>query len=415
MQRAFIISTGTELMLGSTVDTNSVFLSQHLTALGFKVIGKSIVGDSEEYIEQAFRQGLQAADLVVSSGGLGPTRDDLTKETACRALKVEPVLVEEEAQRLRDYFKRRQREMPQANLKQAMFPAQATVLRNRMGTAPGMYLKLDDKLVVLLPGPPREMMPMFTEEVEPLLKQDFALQADLVARRTIKVLGPGESQVESLIGDLMDSGSGYSLALLASDGEVHVKITAEGDNPRLSRDIMEKISAEIEKRLGNHVFGRDEDTLEDRVADLLVKRGYMTAVAESCTGGLLAKMLTDKPGSSKYFWGSVTSYSNQAKELLLHVSHDTLAEFGAVSPQTAEEMARGLLKVTGVDVTLAITGIAGPDGGSPEKPVGLVYIGLADGGGCRTRELRFVGSRDAIRILSAKSALDLLRRHLLEG
>ncbi|HWP96189.1 MAG TPA: competence/damage-inducible protein A [Syntrophomonadaceae bacterium] len=413
MQRAFIISTGTELMLGTTNDTNTTFLSQKLTALGFKVVGKSTVGDSEEYIGDAFRLGLQAADLVVCSGGLGPTRDDLTKETACRVLGVEQVLMEEEAGRLREYFRSRQREMPESNLKQATFPREATVLRNYFGTAPGMYLKRQNTVVVLLPGPPREMQPMFKGEVEPLLKQDFALQADLIARRTVKVLGLGESQVEARIGDLMDHAQAYSLALLACDGEVHIKITAEGENSRDSHDIMEKISVEIQQRMGKHIFGRDEDTLEGQVADLLVRRGLRVAAAESCTGGLLSKMLTNQPGSSNFFWGSVCTYSNQAKESFLHVSPDTLAEFGAVSPQTAEEMAQGLREFSGVDITLSVTGIAGPDGGSDEKPVGLVYLGLSTPESCQTRELRFVGTRDAVRTLAAKCALDLLRRHLL--
>lgn len=413
MDRAFIISTGTELMLGSTVDTNAVFLSQRLSNLGFKVISKCVVGDSEEYIKQAFEQGLRLADLVVSSGGLGPTQDDLTKETACRVMGVEAVLFDEEVKRLRDYFQRRRREMPQANLKQAMFPREARILANGAGTAPGMFLMKNGKAIALLPGPPREMELMYSEQLEPLLKNQFAV-GNRVARRTIKVLGPGESQVEQLLGELMNE-SGFALALLAKEGEVQVKVSAEANSLVESQKVVEQAVVKVEDRLKGHIFGYDDDTLEGSLACLLNQQEVRIAVAESCTGGLVAKILTDLPGSSGYFWGGICTYSNEAKKALLGVSKDTLENNGAVSAETAEEMAQGLLLRSGVDIALSITGIAGPEGGSEEKPVGLVYLSLASRGQVSTRELRFVGSRGAIRTLAAKSALDYVRRYLLGG
>lgn len=413
MQRACIISTGTELMLGSTVDSNSVFLSQRLTDLGFKVVTRYTVGDSQEHIRHAFTQGLRQAELVVSSGGLGPTLDDLTKQVACQVLGVEAVMNEAEVQRLREFFRRRNREMPEANLKQAMFPDQAQILPNRVGTAPGMYFARQGKAVVLLPGPPREMEDMYCNALEPVLKRDFFIKQK-VARKTVKVLGPGESQVEVLLGRLMEK-PGYSLALLARDGEVHVKVSAEAEDMGKAETICDKAVSQIEERLASHVFGYDDDTLESRVAGFLSQRGLRLAVAESCTGGLLAKILTDIPGSSSYFWGSVCSYSNEAKEIFLGVNPDTLNRFGAVSSETAAEMATGLRQRSGADYTISITGIAGPGGGTADKPVGLVFIGLASPEGCIVKELRFVGHREAIRILAVKSALDLLRRHLTGG
>lgn len=414
MYKAYIISTGTELMLGSTMDSNSVFLSEQLAAAGVKVIGKSTVGDSAEYIRAAFENGVNMADIVISSGGMGPTSDDLTKEVACAVMGSEMIVFDEEVKRLEDFFRRRKRSMPECNLKQAMFPREAKILKNSRGTAPGMYLKKDGKVVILLPGPPREMQNMFSNEVEPLLKQDFPA-VNQAARKTIKVLGPGESQVEEMLGELMHAVDGYSLALLAQDGEVHIKITAEGKELLDSQEILAGVLKQIEEKMGKSIFGYDDDSLEAMVGDLISRQGKTLALAESCTAGLLAKMITDIPGSSRYFWGAVASYSNDAKMKLLGVRDATLREFGAVSSETAAEMVRGIIEKSGVELGLAITGIAGPDGGSEEKPAGLVYIALADAGSCWVKEMRFVGGRDAVRILAAKTALDLLRRYLLYG
>lgn len=412
MNKAYIISTGTELMLGTTVDTNSVYLSRKLCELGIKVVGKSIVGDSTDYIRMAFQTGFQSADLVIASGGLGPTLDDLTKEVACQVLGVQMELVDEEAQRLKNFFSRWGRTMPESNLRQAMFPEKAVILKNPRGTAPGMYLRQEDQTVVLLPGPPREMIHMYETEVEPLLRRDFGSDAGRVASRTIKILGLGESQVDEILAEVLKDPRGCSLALLAQDGEIHIKITAEGKDGPDSLQILDEVCRQVVERLGDYVFAYDEDTLESIAAGLLVAEGSMLAVAESCTGGLLAKTLTDSPGSSQYFWGSVTCYSNQAKERLLGVSPETLEQYGAVSPQTAAEMARGIMAVSGADYGIAITGIAGPDGGTETKPVGLVFIALQDGQQCQVKEMHFVGGREGTRILATKTALDLLRRQI---
>lgn len=415
MKKAYLISTGTELLLGHTVDSNSTFLAQKLAELGIKVIGKSIVGDNRETITAAFKTGLELADLVVATGGLGPTRDDLTKEVACEALGCELQIIEEELQGIEAFFAQRHRKMADCNRKQAMFPPEATVLKNRLGTAPGMYLAKDGKVVVLLPGPPREMQDMYIMAADPLLRQEKGLAGPGGQSRIIKVLGPGESQVEELLKGILDDQQDYGIALLAQEGEVHIKITVDGIDHTKTGQRLDELGQRIEKALGRNVVCFDEETLTGVVAKQLRRQGLSLAVVESCSGGLLSKMITDLPGSSDYFWGGAVSYSNAAKRTLLGVKAETLRAYGAVSSETAAEMALGLQQVSGADVAVSITGIAGPDGGSEDKPVGLVYIGVAWQQEAKVKEMRFVGDRNAIRTLAAKSALDLVRRRFLTG
>jgi nicotinamide-nucleotide amidase len=253
---------------------------------------------------------------------------------------------------------------------------------------------------------------MYIDQVKTRLERDYVNELQKVVKRTIKILGPGESCVEEMLGELMQDSRGCSMALLAAEGEVHIKLTAEGNDEAGSRRILDELSEAIRQKMGRHIFGYDDDTLPGRVGKLLSAAGEKLAVAESCTAGMLGSIITEVPGSSDYFWGGVVSYSNECKMKLLGVNEKTLTQYGAVSPQTAEEMARGILRLTGVDLALAITGLAGPTGGTEEKPVGLVYIALAFENECIVKELHFVGPREAIRKLSAKSALDLLRRHL---
>ncbi|NLB89144.1 MAG: competence/damage-inducible protein A [Syntrophomonadaceae bacterium] len=415
MKKAYIISTGTELILGNTMDTNSVFISQSLGLIGIKVIGISVVGDSQEHLKNAFELGLKSADIVIASGGLGPTRDDLTKEVACEVVGATLKLNEEVANHLQEYFSRRNKEMPNSNLKQAMFPSEAIILDNPIGTAPGMYLKKDDKVIVLLPGPPKEMKKMFNEQVKNRLVEEFNLTHNLSATKTIRVFGPGESQVEEMISDVIENPRGCSIALIAKEGEILVKVTAEGKDIEDSKRILQEIVDEICRKLGKYIYGFDDDELYTIVPTMLIDNNLTLALAESCTGGLLSKYLTDKAGSSKYLWGSVISYSNESKEEILGVANQTLSQYGAVSRETAEEMSRGIKKLSGASLGLAITGIAGPDGGSEEKPVGLVYIALASDTGVFCKEMRFVGDRTGIRTLAAKSGLDMIRRYIQLG
>lgn len=412
MKKAYIISTGTELLLGSTLDTNSVYISERLHEIGIRVIGKSVVGDNENTIKQAFNNAMELADIVISSGGLGPTFDDLTKTIACEVMNTRLELRDEEVAKLKDFFTRSHRQMPEINLKQAMFPPEAIVLKNPIGTAPGMYLDMNNKVIALLPGPPREMKEMYQNQLEPLLKKDFQLDKNKAAVKTLKVLGLGESQVEEILADIIKNPAGCSMALMAKAGEIHIRVTAEGCNVEHSENILAQLTDKIINLLGNYIYGFDDDTLQQITSQMVRDSGKKIAFAESCTGGLLSKMITDLPGSSEYFWGSVISYSNGAKVKLLGVKEQTLDTFGAVSEQTAREMAFGIINKSGADIGAAITGIAGPDGGTPEKPVGLVYIAVAEARECKVKELHFVGPRDAVRVLSAKSALDMVRKHL---
>lgn len=410
MKNAYIISTGSELLSGVTPDTNSVYLTSRLQDIGIKVIGKTTAGDNHEQLKLAFGIAKESADIIISTGGLGPTFDDLTKIVACEIMDCSLVIRTEEEERLRNWFARRQRSMPEINLRQAMFPSEAIALFNSRGTAPGMYLQKNGKTMILLPGPPREMQPMYAQEVEPLLQKEFGVLLFKTINRNIKTFGIGESQVENKLGELMNCPKGISMALLADEGEVHIRLAAEAGQQ--DSQLLDDYTGKIMERMGRDVFGLDHETLAGNTAALLKSQGKNLAVAESCTGGLLGKMVTDLSGSSEYFWGGVISYSNESKQKLLGVRQNTLLQYGAVSPETAREMAEGVRTIAGTDAALAITGIAGPDGGSAEKPVGLVYIALAHDRGVEVKKLRLGLGRDFIRILAAKSALDLLRRQL---
>ncbi|MGE5545038.1 MAG: competence/damage-inducible protein A [Bacillota bacterium] len=412
MKKAYIVSTGTELLLGNTADTNALFLSRELSALGIRVIGRATVGDNREMIKYAIRTGCDLADLVVCTGGLGPTADDLSREAACEVLGLPLIQNNEELTRIRDYFSRRRREMPESNRKQSMFPPDATVLKNRVGTASGFMVSSHDKTLVLLPGPPHEMEVVFKEELEPRLRHWLGDSGRVMISRTIKVIGPGESQVEAMIADVMADPEGCSLALLAVGGEVHIRITRDAAVQSEANEAVNSVIHRLRKNLGDNIYGEDTDTLPELIIRLLGSRGYTVALAESCTGGMVGKMLTDVPGSSAVFWGGVISYSNEAKTRILGVNEETLKKHGAVSPETAREMARGVRRLSGSTYGISLTGIAGPEGGTAEKPVGLVYLGLATVQGEQARELRLMGGRDGIRTIAAKSALDWLRRTL---
>lgn len=302
--------------------------------------------------------------------------------------------------------------MPQVNEKQALFPTGALIFKNTRGTAPGFAVSQNGKTVVCLPGPPREMEAMFERELEPFLHSLIQGQGKVRLAKTLLVMGPGESQVETLIQEIMDHPQGCGLALIAKDGEVHIRITCENVGFKEADQMLNNVVEQVKARLGASVYGEDKQTLSEVVIKALATRGQTLGLAESCSGGLVSKLLTDVPGSSQVFWGGVVSYSNEAKENLLGVKSETLKRYGAVSRETAKEMAEGIRNLGHCNYGLSLTGIAGPDGGSEEKPVGLVYVGLASELGTQVKEIRFLGERDRVRMLTAKSALDWLRRSL---
>lgn len=408
MIKVFIISIGNELINGENKESNSIYLSNKMDKLGARVTGRTIVGDNEKELSQVINNALEIADIVLCSGGLGPTSDDISREGLSRILGISLELCSEEEAKIKDFFVKKQRDMPKNNLKQAMFPANAYSLANKNGTAPGIYLKIDKKILVLLPGPPHEMSLMFEDEVILLLKKDFSFNYDVKTKKKsiIKLFGIGESKVEEIVSNLFNEYSNTSVAYLVQDGEIQIKLESNTEDSNL-----EIIKKNIIKRLDEYIFGFDEDSLLSICSQLLRASSKKLVIAESCTGGNLSKQISDIPGSSEYFWGSVVSYSNEAKLKLLGVKQESLESFGAVSKEVALEMAKGVLEVANADIAISITGIAGPTG-SDNKPLGLVYISLVDKHNSMVFERRLLGDREMIRSLASKTALDLLQRYL---
>ncbi len=401
-----LISVGTELLLGNILNTNAQYISQKLADLGVNCYLQTTVGDNAHRLEEAVRRALARADVVILTGGLGPTADDLTKETVSAAFNRELVTDEESLITLKARFEKMEREMTPNNLKQAMFPEGSLILPNPNGTAPGCIIEEDGKCAVMLPGPPHEMEPMFDNSVMPYLEKKSGTK---LYSRMIRIFGKGESSVEYALHDLMDY-ENPTVAPYALASEVKLRVTArckdEAEGERLMRPVIEEICA----RLGDVVYSLEGKELHEVCAELLIKSGQTIAVAESCTGGMLASKFVSVPGSSKYFLEGCVTYANGAKTARLGVSEGTLARFGAVSPETALEMARGMKKTSGADIALSTTGIAGPDGGTQEKPVGLVYVALVTKNAEQVMEFRFTGSRERIRNLACLNTLDMLRR-----
>ncbi len=409
---AELICVGTELLLGNIVNTNAAFLAEQCAALGLSMYYQSVVGDNAERLEGMLRTAVGRSDVVILSGGLGPTEDDLTKETAAKVMGrplVEDGRAREEIART---LARMGRDITENNWKQALVPEGSKVLYNPNGTAPGIIMDGGGACVVLLPGPPNELMPMFKEQVAPYLakKQPMA-----ICSKMVKLCGIGESAAETRIKDLIDAQENPTIATYAKTGEVHLRVTARAEDEARAQELIRPVAEELKQRFGSLVYADDAQvTLEQSIAVLLEKYRLTLTTAESCTGGLLAGRLVNVPGISRFFKEGYVTYSNEAKEKRLGVSPDTLREHGAVSRQTAEEMALGGAKSAGADVCVAVTGIAGPDGGTAEKPVGLVYFGCYCKGRIRTEKKQFSGSRGRIREYSVATALTLLRQAILE-
>lgn len=409
--KAEIIATGTELLLGQTLNTSAHYLTGKLSGLGIEVDYHITVGDNAERIEVSLRQALGRSELVVTTGGLGPTVDDITKELVAKVLGLEMELDQASLKHVEDFFALRKAAMPESNRKQAYFPKGAMILPNPVGTAPGAIITKDGKTVVILPGPPFEMQPMFENHVQRELERIVGPDAERMNVRVLKIFGMGESAIEEVIADLMNKPN-PTMALLAKRAEMHVRLVARSGDAKEARQILDRAEVEIRSRLGDKVFGRDEESMIGIVGKTLRERGLTVATAESCTGGLVGAALTQEPGSSDFYLGGVVSYDNAVKEQMLGVGQQSLEEKGAVSPEVAKEMAAGARARLGTDLALATTGIAGPDGGSDAKPVGLVYIGLATPQGIEAKKFQFYGGRDSVRALTVQAALNWLRLYL---
>ena len=408
-----LISVGTELLLGNIVNTNAQYLAEQCALLGMSMYSQTVVGDNKNRLAEAFRTALKRSDIVILTGGLGPTEDDLTKEVCAEVMGIPLVDDSHTRERLRAYFEGSiYKEIPENNWKQAQVPAGAKVLDNDNGTAPGLIMEKFGKSAILLPGPPDELHPLFQEQVVPYLR---ALRPEYIFSRMVKICGVGESAVEDKLLDLIDQQTNPTIATYAKIGEVHVRVTARAADEEEAKKLIKPVVKEIRSRLGDNVYSVQEgETLEMAVVGLLKKHGLTVTTAESCTGGLLAGRLVNVPGASEVFREGFITYANKAKRKRLDVSKSTLKKYGAVSEQTAREMAMGGVFATDADVCVAVTGIAGPDSDG-DKPVGLVYIACYMDEKVRVEQYQFRGNRAKIREQSVVKALDLLRRTILDS
>ena len=401
-----LICVGTELLLGNIVNTNAAYLSEKCALLGLSMYYQSVVGDNADRLEDLLRTAKNRSDIILLSGGLGPTQDDLTKETAALVMG-RPLVMDEQARAdIQNYMNGINRRITDNNWKQAMVPEGSLVLYNKNGTAPGIILEGEDTTMILLPGPPGELIPMFEEQVYPYLHRR---QPEIICSRMLKLCGVGESMAETRVLDLIESQTNPTLATYAKTGEVHLRITAKAGTSEEAFNLIAPMEEELYRRFGDHIFTNQEnESLEEAIAKLLKEYDLTVTAAESCTGGLLAGRLVNVPGISEQFKESYVTYSNEAKEKLLGVSHETLEKYGAVSEETAREMANGCRKMAGADIGIGITGIAGPDGGTEDKPVGLVYIGCSLKDKVTVKKFLFHGNRSRVRENSVAQALTML-------
>ncbi|GAA4653359.1 competence/damage-inducible protein A [Anaerocolumna aminovalerica] len=431
---AELISVGTEILLGNIVNTNANYLARKCAELGITNYYQVSVGDNEERLAAAINAALTRSDLLILTGGLGPTKDDLTKEVTAKVLNKKIIEDSHTKDRIKEYFTRKKGlEITENNWKQALIIEGSTVVDNPNGTAPGLIVETEDgKIIILLPGPPNELEPMFQEAIFPYLNK---LQPGVLYSEMIKICGIGESKAETMIQDLITHQTNPTIAPYAKTGEVHLRITASASDMTEGKALVKPVVEELEKRFSTHIYtNKEEENLEDVVVNLLAKHKLTITTAESCTGGLLTGRLVNVPGASEVLDEGFITYSNEAKEKYLNVSHKTLESYGAVSRETAVEMARGACENiednkindnsvacdTGINnshsrkTSLAITGIAGPGGGSEEKPVGTVYIGCMVNGHVRVKKYQFKGNRQKVREYAVINGLDLLRTSIIE-
>jgi nicotinamide-nucleotide amidase len=410
MLNAEIIAIGSEMLTPFRLDTNSLWLTERLNSMGIEVKLKTIVGDDEARLEETVRDALRRSEIVIATGGLGPTEDDITRKIFARALNRRLVLHDEILESIRARFARRGTPMPEINSRQALVIEDARILTNNNGSAPGMMLQEGGCIVAMLPGPPREMKPMFDDSVAPVLKQRAG---DLyIVRRQLSIFGLTESRVDELTAPIYTQYKNPSTTILFKDGQIELHLTATAGTVESGTVLLDELAGRLEETLGEYVFSRQAEPLEQVVGELLKWRGYTLATAESCTGGLIAGRITDIPGSSEYFLEGVVSYSNEAKVNLLGVPAEMIKTHGAVSEEVACAMAAGVRMRAGSTYGIGVTGVAGPGGGSPEKPVGLVYIALSDDASATAHRFIFPGDRQFIRMLSVNAALDMVRRRV---
>ncbi len=404
-----LISVGTEILLGDILNTDAQFLSIELAKLGISVIHQSTVGDNRERLLTQLKEAADRSDIIILSGGLGPTPDDLTKEVCCEFFGKKMFLHEPTVEKIKTYFSTKGMKMAQNNLKQAMLPKDCVIFPNDNGTAPGMAIEKDGVHILVLPGPPRELKPMFRNCAVPYLMQ---FSDRIIVSHNIRTFGIGESLMAERVNDLFDA-ENPTVAPYAKDGKALLRVTAMARTKEEAENLCKPVINEIKSRLDGFVYGVDYTCIEEAVIEKLKEKHMKVATAESCTGGLIAKRITDVPGASEVFDCGIISYANEIKHRVLGVSEDDLNKYGAVSEPVARQMAQGALKVSGADIAVSVTGIAGPDSDSTNKPVGLVYIGLADRDNVWVMELRTSRKdRSYNRYVSASNALNMIRLYI---
>ena len=407
---AEIIAVGSELLTPERVDTNSLFLTDQLNGLGLEVVTKSVIGDHRERLADAVRRALTRSPIVILCGGLGPTEDDLTRESVADALDRKLVYHPEIAENLEKRFAQMNRKMAESNKRQAFIIEGAEILPNDRGTAPGQWIEDSGCYTMLLPGPPHEMKAMFTRQCVPRLSR--VVPRRVIGTLVLRVAGMPESDLDQLISPVYKKYQNPATTILAAAGDIQIHLRAHGETSADTARLLTEVAAPIEILLGDRLYSRNGHSLEEVVGEMLLDRHATLSVAESCTGGLLGERITSIAGSSAYFLGGFITYTNRMKIDFLGVPEETIAQFGAVSRPTAEAMAIGARRRTGSTYALSITGIAGPDGGTESKPVGTVHVGLADPAGCQALQRQFIGDRTRIRQFATQLALDILRRKL---
>ena len=411
MLRAEIIAIGSELLTPHRTDTNSLWLTGRLNSVGIEVQLKTIVGDDESILEESVRDALRRSEVIISTGGLGPTEDDITRKVFARVIGRQLTLDYEVLEGIRERFASRGYQMTPNNERQALIPQGASVLPNPNGTAPGLKMEHEGKLIVLIPGPPRENQPMFDDYVMPELER--MSRGVRIAKRVLKVTGLGESALDDMIAPIYKEYTNPTTTILFTDSEIEIHLTATAETAARAEETAEELAARLEEKLGYYVYSTTGESLEEVVGHRLRIKQFTIATAESCTGGLVAERLTSIPGSSDYFAGGVVSYTNQTKTRLLDVPEEVIEQHGPVSGEVAEAMARGVKARIGATIGVSITGTAGPGGGTDAVPVGTVYIGLADDVVTSNRRLVLMGDRHLVRWRASTVALEMVRRRYL--
>ena len=408
--RAEIIATGTELLSGGVPETNTLFLSEEILLVGLETAFKTVVGDDEKDMEEALRRAMDRADVVIVTGGIGPTEDDITRKVIAKIVKRRLVLNEDAFKAIHARLSGR-REYASANDRQALIPAGARLLQNPVGSAPGFFLDEGNTFIAVLPGVPKEMTTMFKEGLRPVLAERFGGKA-FIKRRILRTCGMSESAVNQVIQDIMKC-EAPAVGLTAKETGVDIRIVSREPDAERAQSLVDTTETAIRKRLGDVVYGVEGLSMEEVVGALLKQRRIKLSVAESCTGGLIGARITNIAGSSEYFERGAVVYSNVSKSEMLGVPGELIERYGAVSSEVAAAMAQGIRQTAKTDLGLAVTGIAGPGGGTEQKPVGLVYTALASAQGVKTDEHRFLGNREQVRMKASQMALDMVRRYLI--